>query len=431
MLRKWFVVCLACASLAGAPAPAAPSIDFDQGVDVKGVIESVKARIAQQTAAEKARSGEWTIMVYVNAKNNLEKYGLGDVNEMEKIGSSGKVKIAVELGRINGYDASDGNWTGQRRYIIKKDKEPAKITSPVLQNIAQADMGDWRHLVDFVQWAKKAAPAKHYMLIVWNHGSGWDKRRYPEVVINGISYDDETGNNISTMDLGQAMARSGKIDIYASDACLMQMAEVAYQVKDFAEYIVGSEETEPGDGYTYDALLKPLTSRPAMTPAALARLTAEAYTAHYARAGEGATQSAVKAAALPKLLSLLSDWADAVTAANETAVLKNARSQAQAFTTNDNKDLLHFIRLVDRGTKDPQVKSKGAQLEKHLAGEVIMANATTGDAFKNAFGLAIYIPSSSYNEDYEKLAWAKEGSWTRFVQWQRHIRDEDEAQASR
>ncbi|MCK5582742.1 MAG: hypothetical protein KAI33_03075, partial [Elusimicrobiales bacterium] len=26
---------------------------------------------------------EWTIMVFVNAKNNLEKYGLKDVNEME------------------------------------------------------------------------------------------------------------------------------------------------------------------------------------------------------------------------------------------------------------------------------------------------------------------------------------------------------------
>ena len=302
MLKKWLVGLVACASLSGARTAAAEKIDFDRNVDVKGIVESLQARVAKETAAEKAGLANWTVMVYVNAKNNLEKFGLGDVNEMEKVGSTDKVKIAVELGRISGYDSSDGDWKGQRRYIIKKDNDTGKITSPVLQDIPKADMGDWKHLVDFVAWAKKNAPAQHYMLVVWNHGSGWDKaHRASGIVINGISYDDETGNHMSTPDLGQALAAMGKTDIYASDACLMAMAEVAYQIKDYTDYIVGSEETEPGDGYTYDTLLGPLAAKPTMASLELAKLAAQAYTAHYSQSGEGATQSAVQSATLPKL----------------------------------------------------------------------------------------------------------------------------------
>jgi len=417
MLKKWLVGFVACASLLGAQTVAAAKIDFDQGVDVKGVIESITAQIARETASEKAGVANWTVMVYVNAKNNLERFGLLDLNEMEMVGSSDKVKIAVELGRINGYDSSDGDWKGQRRYIIQKDNNPNHVSSPVLQDIPKADMGDWNHLVDFVKWAQKQAPAQHYMLIVWNHGSGWNQRRINDIWISGISYDDETGHHMSTPDLGQALAAVGKIDIYASDACLMQMAEIGYQIKDYADYIVQSEETEPADGYTYNTLLGPLAAKPAMTALDLAKLTAQAYTDHYAGIGQGATQSAVRAAALPKLLSLLGDWTKAVMAANEAAVVKAARDQAQHFYYSDNKDLLHFVQLVNAAAQDAAVKSKGGELENFLANEVIAGNAATGDEYANAKGLAIYLPDYSYNNSYNELAWAKDGAWPQFAQW--------------
>ncbi|MBI4827382.1 MAG: hypothetical protein HY804_00975, partial [Nitrospinae bacterium] len=172
-------------------------------------------------------------------------------------------------------------------------------------------------------------------------------------------------------------------------------------------------------------------AKPAMTAAEVAKVTAQAYTDHYAGINQGATQSAVKSASLSKLLSLLSDWANAVMAANETALVKSARSQAQSFYTSDNKDLLHYARLIDAGTKNPAVKSKGAALESFLTSEVITANAVTGDEYKDAYGLAIYIPNYSYNSDYNGLAWAKDGAWAKFAQWQKNIRDDSGYQASR
>ncbi|OGS56778.1 MAG: hypothetical protein A3J79_12035 [Elusimicrobia bacterium RIFOXYB2_FULL_62_6] len=343
---------------------------------------------------------------------------------MEKIGSTDKVKIAVELGRIRGYDASDGDWKGQRRLIVQKDADMSKIASPILQDIPKGDMGDWRHLVEFVAWAKEKAPAQKYMLVVWNHGSGWDKQPGRDVTTLGISYDDETGNHISTVDLGQALAAMGKLDVFASDACLMQMAEVAYQIKDYAEFVVASEETEPGDGYTYDTFLGPVSAKPGMSALEVAKQTSKAFTDHYAAQGEAATQSAVQSATLGKLASMLTSWTKAVMAANETATVKNAHAQVQEFYTSDNKDLLHFVQLVDAASQDAAVKSQGAALEKFLANDVIVANDITGSTMANAKGLAIYLPSWSFNSAYNELAWAKATNWAEFAQWVKGLKSD-------
>ncbi|MFA6003007.1 MAG: clostripain-related cysteine peptidase [Elusimicrobiota bacterium] len=430
MLKKCLAVAAMCALLVSARPLAAEKIDLDQGLDLKGVLESLQAETAP-TPAVSALEGripipEWTVMVYVNAKNNLEQFGLADVNEMEEVGSTDKVKIVVELGRIAGYDGTDGNWVGQRRYVIRKDNNPKKISSLPLEKIPKADMGDWRHLVDFVKWAKATAPAKHYVLVVWNHGSGWSKMSADKLPndawIQGISYDDETGNHMTTPDMRLAMEKIGKVDIFASDACLMQMAEVGYQIKDYADYIVASEETEPGDGYTYDKFLGPLAAKADMSSLDLARLMAQAYTQHYAEINQAAQQSVVRAAALPQLLSKLTAWTVLAMNGKNGDKIKAAVSHAQSFAYNDNKDLLHFIQLVDSSAKDTSLKRYSAELENFIANEVVMGNNATGDKLANAKGLAIYLPGYGYNKDYDELTWAKDGGWSVFLKWLKDIK---------
>ncbi|MBI4679118.1 MAG: hypothetical protein HY748_16200 [Elusimicrobia bacterium] len=418
-MRKWLVG-VAAVLLGGAgTAFADQKIDFDQGVDAKAVIEIIKEAVGAQPSDggfQLKGTREWNIMVFINGKNNLEAYGLKDVNEMEMIGSDDKVAVTVELGRIKGYSSEDGDWTGQRRYLIKKDADVKKITSPVLQDIPKADMGDWNHMVEFVKWAQAAAPAKRYMLVVWNHGSGWDRLSSDDFWTTGISYDDETGNHITTAQLGQALAGIGGLDILAMDACLMQMAEVGYQVSQYANVIVASEETEPADGYTYDTLLAGLAAKPAATPAELGKITADTYTAHYAKLGQGATQSAVFAGAFKDLIAKTNDWTGAVLAAKEVEVVKKAANAAQDFYYSSNKDLYHFVKLVTEGTKVPAVKAKGEDLLKFLSKEMIGANAITGSNYANASGLAVYLPSY-YSSSYDKLAWSVDGNWDDFAKW--------------
>jgi hypothetical protein len=48
---------------------------------------------------------------------------------------------------------------------------------------------------------------------------------------------------------------------------------------------------------------------------------------------------------------------------------------------------------------------------------MMIKNAPVGDAYKNAGGLAIYLPSSGFDANYSKLAMSKTGNWDEFMQW--------------
>ena len=359
---------------------------------------------------------KWTVMVYVNGRNNLEYWGLTDVNEMETVGSSPDVNVVVELGRTTSYAVSDGDWAGSRRYLIWKDDDPYHIASPVLQEIPQPDMGDWKHLVEFGGWAKQNFPAQHYMLIVWNHGSGWNKLLKADT-LKGISYDYDTKNHISTPQLAQALAAIGKVDVYASDACLMQMAEVDYEIRKAADYIVGSEESEPGEGFTYDALLNPLVNRPGMTAEDLGRLAVNSYADHYQPLNKGTTMSLVRTSALPALLSNASAFADAVMNSNALEAAKKARTEARKFYFPYDKDLYDFVRLAMSYVQTPEVSGAGKKLLAFLERDLVIYHRYTGEKYVNTHGLSVYLPDDKYNPNYDELAWSKAGSWNEFVNW--------------
>lgn len=415
MKNKLFAAVLCLALVPGAFA----AVSFDQKGSVTELIAQLKdtgntAGVVPLPGNPKAAKN-WTVMVFVNAKNNLEQYGLGDVNEMEMVGSDDNVNIVAELGRISGYSSSDGDWTGSRRYLIQKDADTTKITSPVVMEIPKSDMGDWKHLVEFAQWSIKNYPAKHYVLIVWNHGAGWNKD-VSFAANKGISYDDETSNHITTPQLRQAMEAIGKIDVFGMDACLMQMVEVGYEIRKQADYIVASEETEPGDGYTYNTWLGPLAANPAMGGEELAKAMVNSYTDHYQAINQGATQSALKTASLEKYAALSNDWVNAVMAAGDLANVKNARAKAQAFYYSSNKDAYHFIKLVSEASANADVAAKGKVLMDFIKNDLVVLSRATGAKYANANGLAVYVPAS-YTAAYDSLLWSADSNWDDFTKW--------------
>ena len=386
--------------------------NFKEGVSSEELSAPVPAA-PELEQAKPAKAKEWTIMVFVNGKNNLEEYALKDMNEMEMIGSSDQVNIVTEIGRISGNSNADGDWKTSRRFLVKKDNNTNKITSPVVQELGKVDMGDYRHLVDFATWAKTNYPAKKYMLVVWNHGAGWIKSL--SLGEKGISYDDETGHHITTPQLGMALKAIGKVDIYGSDACLMQMPEVDYEIKDYVDYIVGSEETEPGDGYTYNMLLGPLVSKPTMGAEELGKLAVNAYVDHYQSTSEGSTQSLVKSSALNGFIPLVNDFVAAAMSAGEKDLVKTALNDAQSYAYPENKDMSHFLTLYMASTKNAAVKEKAKSLQDYLLNTLILQNRFTGN-YGESKGLAIYMPGSP-NSDYNELAWARASQWDEFISW--------------
>ncbi len=399
----------------------ANNLKFSDELNRNGIFDRIKPG---NNDSNKKTEKEWTIMVFMNAKNNMEKNGLKDVNEMEMVGSSDKVNIVVELGRMKKYSISNGNWKEARRYYIEKDTKPNTITSPVIKKFLNANMGNWRRLASFGKWVKKNYPAKRYMLIVWGHGSGWEKND-KSLAGKGLSHDYDTGKHFTTPELGKALERIGKLDIYGSDACLMQMASVVYEIKDNIAYIIGSEDTEHTDGYAYNAFLSSLVANPSITPAEFSKVIVDAASDHYVLTENDSTQSVVRTSSLANFRALVNDFTYTVTRNISKETVKSALSKTQDFFMPDNKDLYHFISLLIEKTDNEAVKEKGKALMRHIKKSLVIHNRDVNTlesfwqlpSYSNACGIAVYLPDKSYDRDYDELKWAKDSNWDEFIQW--------------
>jgi hypothetical protein len=94
------------------------------------------------------------------------------------------------------------------------------------------------------------------------------------------------------------------------DACLEAMIEVAYEIRNEASFMIGSEETEPGDGWEYNTWLNSFKSS-ARTPRALIRSIVDAYAARYA-ATSGTTLSGIDLSKIDNVMAKLNSFSSAL-----------------------------------------------------------------------------------------------------------------------
>src|SRR5262245_61774804 len=111
-----------------------------------------------------ATKKSWTVMVYLAGDNNLDGAGVVDLKEMKKVGSNDQLNILAQFDRA-------GTKAQTMRYCLRKKTPLAK---DAVKRLGETNMGDPKVLQDFVSWSAKNYPAEHYMLVLWNHGAGWD-----------------------------------------------------------------------------------------------------------------------------------------------------------------------------------------------------------------------------------------------------------------
>jgi hypothetical protein len=84
----------------------------------------------------------------------------------------------------------------------------------------------------------------------------------------------------------------GPLDLLSFDACLMGMIEVAYEIREYADIMVGSEENMTHGGLPYHTILADLKANPFMSAAALGDTIVMRHRDCYAHL-PGETQSAM------------------------------------------------------------------------------------------------------------------------------------------
>lgn len=100
-------------------------------------------------------------MVYMAADNDLEPFAMGDVNEMEFVGSTTDMNILVQMDRSPNYNTSNGDWVDSRRLFINHDTSLNQIASENVGELGETNTGDPATLVQFAKWAIQTYPAEH------------------------------------------------------------------------------------------------------------------------------------------------------------------------------------------------------------------------------------------------------------------------------
>ncbi len=404
-----------------------------------------------------SESAKWTFIVYLDCDNNLESAGIEDINEMETVGSTEEVNIVVQMDRCatDGYDESNGDWTGAKRFYITKDDDTSTIGSDEIEDLDEINMGDPATLVQFARWAIDNYPAEKYALVLWNHGGAfW-----------GVCWDEDNDDDCLTMpelkcalfNIEEHLGRD--LDLVGFDACLMAQVAVMYQIRNSVDIGVGSGYTEPGEGWPYEKILPELVSDPGMTSKELGIIIADEYVASYTdRESDpddttAVTQGVFDMEKFDELVNKI-DILSMILATNAANFPQGHNEQIKAARQATNSydfgtqyfpgniapvdptgycmyDLIDLMNNINGDIKfDSEIKD-AASAVKIAAQDTILyfaVNPYHGNV-KGANGLTIYFPNgydTEYDNRFDEVDFAIDAYWDEFLHYYHNMENAQE-----
>lgn len=394
----------------------------------------------------------WTVVLYFAGDNNLGevKQFLFNLHCLEKVGSTQQVHF---ISLIDRYENGD-----TQVFYVEKDNLTEIPLADVNANWTdEVNMGDPDVLVDFTSYCIDNYPAKHYDVKLANHGGGW----------RGICWDDTSGgDNLDLLELEDAFTRidaklGRKLDMISTEACLVGMAEFAYQLRNVADFYVGSEAYSFGGeeyddkpdvigNWVYDKVYGRLVEDPGMTPEEFGDAIIEEFNPYgpwsappsipktqssdtlavYNLSNMDNLTAAVDALA-SKLLGKVSGIGSLVNREAVTRAIGQADTP-ESMNTESFSGMLDFIGisvytnydLYDFCSRlkqtlllnvDAEAQAVMDNIEQVITAEYHGTNSADGE-HPDAHGIAIYIPyrNTEYNSNYEKIAWAQDTQWDEF-----------------
>ncbi|MGM9699042.1 MAG: clostripain-related cysteine peptidase [Prevotella sp.] len=194
-----------------------------------------------------------TVILYVTGDNNLS------ADAKDNITSLAAGSIGIDNGKI--VILVDNYETKPTKLVISNGKVELQeefdnefyMTSPsMMQLLLTSVMDEYK--------------SKSYGLVIWGHSTGWlvekDTIPYNQVKTRGYGYDDNGGGtsktaiwiNYTTM-AKVLESLPSNFDFIVGDCCLLQCAEVAYELRNCTDYLIGSPAETPNDGIPYKEIV--------------------------------------------------------------------------------------------------------------------------------------------------------------------------------
>ena len=325
---------------------------------------------------------EVTIMVYMCGTDLESKYGMGtaDLQEMLDADLGGNVNLIVYTGGCNNWKNNVVSSSKNQIYQVKDGKLKA-----VDEDAGTVSMTNPDTLADFIKYCDKKFPANRNMLIFWDHGGG---------SISGYGYDEKFART-GSMDLAEINKALKEADVtfdfIGFDACLMATLETALMLTPYADYMIASEETEPGVGWYYTDWLTALGENTSMETIKIGRNIVDDFVETCAKKcqGQKTTLSVVDLAELemtvPGELAAFAKSASELIQDNKYRTVSDARYNTREFAQSSAIDQVDLAHLAENlGTEE------GKQLAEAIL-SAVKYNRTSSN-MTNAYGLSIYFP---------------------------------------
>ena len=334
-----------------------------------------------------------TVMVYMCGTDLESKGGMATNDLMEMAGAtlSDNVNVIVYTGGCKKWKNSIVSSTNNQIYRVVGGGKLECLES----NMGSAAMTDPKTLESFIEYAHENYPANRNILIFWDHGGG---------SVSGYGYDEKNPNS-GSMDLAEissALKNSGiKYDFIGFDACLMGSLETDLMAAQYADYLIGSEETEPGIGWYYTDWLTALSKDTSMSTLDIGKQIIDDFVDTCARqcAGQKTTLSLVDLSELQETVgdefrAFCSDTQGLITSGDYASV-SDARTGSREFATSSHIDQIDMVNFARRVGTD-----EGNALAEVLL-SAVKYNRTSGN-MTNAYGISIYFPYNSKSAKVDK-----------------------------
>jgi len=329
-----------------------------------------------------------TILVYMCGSNLESTQGAASADIQEMLDSGvGSPDVAL-LVMAGGTDRWFTGFDPEKNTVVEISRGHQRI----VRQTEKKNMGSRSSLEDFLSFAAEQYPAREYALILWDHGGG---------PLGGICWDELFSmSHLSLPDLTRALefgclSLGRKLSWIGFDACLMSSLEVAAALSPYADYMVASQEMEPGCGWNY-TFLTGIENDP--DPAATGVRIVDSYFAGQEDSGDILTLACTDLAKAAGAAEALGDYfghAEAGITAESFPALSGLRMSSAGFgkglrgvSGDDGYDLVDARDLVDKMPWDPEKKQRLLQL---LEDAVVCSRSNQ----ETACGLTLYHPYSN------------------------------------
>ena len=325
-------------------------------------------------------SDTYTLMLYMCASDLESECGFAteDLNEIMYGYTAGNLNVIVQTGGTAEWQNTVVADDRCQRYRVTEDGLELVDDSLGMQNMA-----DSATLTDFIQYCSSNYAADHYGLVLWDHGGG---------VVGGYGYDENFGgDSMSLTEMSRALGDANvHLDMLGFDACLMANFETCLMAAPYADYLIASEEPEPGCGWYYTDWIGKLSENCGIPPKRYGRQIIDDYITEsgwdspsmYSTLGMFDLQQVTQ-----KLLPALSQFSDDAVqqlSAGEYRRISQSRSNTRAVYQSelDHIDLLDYAQHSQSETAD--------QLEQAVSDCGVYYRETENGSGDN--GLSILFP---------------------------------------